>query len=325
MRSQNYWIQLIKLFYNYRKKSDRLPYLPIRLWIELTSICNYKCIMCPNKDLKRQEKGFMELDLYKKIVDEAKEFVFDINLAHRGESLLHPSLIEAIAYAKKNRLFTRIHTNGSLLTEELSYNILYSGLDRISFSFDGYSKETYEKIRTGGDFEKTINNITRFLEIKKETRQKKPITTIEVINFNLQNKDTVSNNKEKFKNKFKNLPLDNFVSKEMHNWAGHLDKRKRGRKYTACPFPWNALIIYWDGSVLPCTQDFFGANVLGNVKTEALKNIWNNEKMATLRKKLAKGMIDELEACSNCDRVWREAFLGVPKEYLWKFVTKRMP
>jgi hypothetical protein len=31
----------------------------------------------------------MELDLYKKIVDEAKDYVFDINLVHRGESLLH--------------------------------------------------------------------------------------------------------------------------------------------------------------------------------------------------------------------------------------------
>jgi radical SAM protein with 4Fe4S-binding SPASM domain len=325
MRTKNYWIQLAKIFINYRKKSDSLSYLPIRLWIELTSVCNYTCIMCPNKDLKKQEKGFMDLNLYKKIVDEVKEYAFDINLAHRGESLLHPDLIEAISYAKKNKIFTRIHTNGSLLTEELSQKILSSGLDRLSFSFDGCDKETYERIRKGGNFEKTVQNITRFLEMKKKNRQKKPITTIEVIDFSDQNKHTIQNAKEKLKKQFKYLPLDSFVSKEMHNWAGHIDQKTKGHKYSICPFPWNALIVYWDGSVLPCTQDFFGAYILGDVKTETLKNIWNNENMARLRKNLANGMIDELKACSHCDRVWREAFLGVPKEYLWKFLTKRMP
>jgi len=44
--------------------------------------------MCPNKDLKKEDKGFMDFDLYKKIVDESRDFIFEINLAHRGESLM---------------------------------------------------------------------------------------------------------------------------------------------------------------------------------------------------------------------------------------------
>ena len=88
----------------------------------------------------------MDMDLYRKIVDEAKEFIFDINLNHRGESLLHPEIVEAIKYAKQNKMFTRLHTNASLLTEDLAENIIAAGLDRISFSFDGYTKETYEKM-----------------------------------------------------------------------------------------------------------------------------------------------------------------------------------
>ncbi len=49
--------------------------------------------MCPNKDLTKEQKGFMDFDLFKKIVDEAKDFVFDVHLLHRGESLLHPRLL----------------------------------------------------------------------------------------------------------------------------------------------------------------------------------------------------------------------------------------
>jgi radical SAM protein with 4Fe4S-binding SPASM domain len=321
----NYWHRLLRLYFHYRKKSRRLPYRPIRLWVELTSLCNYRCIMCPNKDLEKRDKGFMDLNLYRKIIDEARDFVFDINLAHRGESLLHPQLIEAIAYAKKNRLYTRLHTNGSLLTEALSHQLIQAKLDRLSFSFDGYEKETYERIRKGGDFDKTVSNIVRFLEIKKEARSKKPDTAIEVISFDDLDKQVPSETKEQFKNRFRDLPLDSLVLKEMHNWAGHIDRKSRGRNYTVCPFPWNALVIFWDGAVLPCTQDFFGKFTLGNIKDSSLQEIWNGEKARFLREKLAQKDISKLETCSVCDRVWREGFLGVPKEYLWKFITKKMP
>lgn len=321
----DYWLRLSKLFYHYKKKSSSLPYLPIRLWIELTNICNFKCIMCPNKDLNKEDKGFMELDLFKNIIDEAQEFVFEINLAHRGESLLHPHLIEAISYAKKRQMYTRLHTNGSLLTEEKSRLIIGSGLDRLSFSFDGYDKETYENIRKGGNFERVLDNIINFLKIKKESLSKKPAAAIEVIDFGNKKEGDSTRAREEFRRKFDNLPLESFVIKGMHNWAGQIEKDREGKKYTVCPFPWNAMIIYWDGSVLPCTQDFFGTYVVGNAKDASLKEIWNSEKMVTLRKKLGGLRIRELEACSRCDRVWRQAFLGVPKEYLWKFLVKRMP
>jgi len=325
MNSLKYWLRLVELFYHYRKKSTKLPYLPVRLWVELTSYCNYKCVMCPNKDLKKEDKGFMEIELFKKIVDEAQDFIFDINLAHRGESMLHPQLIEAIEYAKKNKVFTRLHTNGSLLTEDLSRKIIKSGLDCLSFSFDGYDKETYEKIRKGGDFDMTVKNIIRFLEIKKEAQSKRPKTALEVIKFNNKGKDKLLQEKEIFQELFKNLPLDSFVMKELHNWAGEFGEKRHGEKYSICPFPWNALIIYWNGEVLPCTQDFFGCYIAGNAKDSSLKEIWNSEKMVFLRKKLAEGDIDDFEACSKCDRLWRRGFLGVPREYLLKFITKKMP
>jgi radical SAM protein with 4Fe4S-binding SPASM domain len=281
--------------------------------------------MCPNKDLGKTDKGYMDMALFKKIVDEAAPFVFDINLAHRGESLLHPQIIEAITCAKQKGLYTRLHTNGSLLTEDLSRQVIQAGLDRLSFSFDGYEKQTYEKIRIGGDFDKTVSNIVRFLEIKKEARSKKPFTAIEVISFDEPERQASRQAKSDFPKRFENLPLDSIVMKELHNWAGQIDKERRGKKYTICPFPWNALIIYWDGSVLPCTQDFFGRFIAGNAKESSLKTIWNGKEMRFIREKLATKNIQELKTCSGCDRVWRERFFSVPKEYLWKFITKRMP
>jgi len=325
MNLMNYWLRLLKMFFYFQKNSTRLPYLPIRLWVEATSLCNFKCIMCPNKDLKKQDKGFMDFDVFKKIIDEAKDFVFDINLAHRGESLLHPQLHEMISYAKKNNIYTKLHTNGSLLTEDLSYKMIRSGLDRLSFSFDGFKKETYEKIRVGGNFNKTVKNIKKFLETKKSLGSKKPYTVIEVINFDRFSAKELKKEKEKFLNEFKNLPLDDFVAKELHNWAGEIEKEGKKNKYSKCPFPWNAMIIFWDGDVFPCTQDFFGYYKVGNIKEKSLQEIWNSKSMISLREKLVQKDIRDLKTCSNCDRIWRKRFFGVPKEYLWKFIIKKMP
>lgn len=325
MNPLRYWLRLAKLFIHYRKKSTILPYFPVRTWVELTSLCNYRCLMCPNKDLKEEDKGFMEFDLYKKIIDEAQNFAFDINLAHRGESFLHPQLIEMIDYAKKKKLFVRLHTNGSLLTEEASYRIIQSGLDRLSFSLDGFDKETYERIRKGGSFEKTIANILRFLETKKEVQVKKPEVVVEVIDFVHKENKNLASAKNEFFSVFKNQPLNGLVIKKLHNWAGEIKKIENESLYSICPFPWNGLVIYWNGKVLPCPQDFFGYYVLGNVEDSTLRDIWNNQKMTTLRERLAHRQIDDLETCSDCDRLKRKGFFGVPREYLWRFVTHRMP
>jgi len=325
MKTLAYWIRLIQLFYHYRKKSTVLPYMPIRLWLDLTSHCNLRCVMCPNKKLEKEDKGYMDFELFKKIIDEASSFIFDVNLNHRGESLLYPDLTKAIEYVKNHNLFARLHTNGTLLDEKLSLSIIELGLDRLSFSFDGYTKENYEKIRIKGNFDKILENIVRFLEIKKTLKKKKPITAIEVIDFNPEETRKNKKAKKEFLNHFKGLPLDELVIKEFHNWAGEIDVKKKGYVRTICAFPWNALIIFWNGDVLPCTQDFFGCYVLGNVRQSTLKEIWNSEKMVFMRKKLAEKDVADLPQCSHCDRLWMKNFFGIPKEYLWKLLIRKMP
>lgn len=325
MKPVRYWPRLARLFYHFRKKTSRLPYLPVRLWVELTSLCNFRCVMCPNRELKKDSHGYMDFALYKKIVEEAASFVFDINLAHRGESLLHPQIVEMIEYAKNKDIFLRLHTNGSLLSEELGRRLIHSGLDRLSFSFDGFDKKTYESIRAGGQFDKTVKNIIRFLELKKETGSALPETSIEVIEFSGQDSKGETLARKNFRELFKNLPLDSLVVKELHNWAGETKKEAQAEVSSVCPFPWNALVVFWDGTVLPCTQDFFGRYPTGDARSESLAEIWNSDRMIHMREKLGAGNIQEYTTCSQCDRVRRRSFFGVPREYLWKFIIKRMP
>ena len=160
------------------KKVNGVP-LPIRLWIEPTPYCNLKCPMCPQSDPKITDitkgKTHMDFELYKKIIDEAAGHVYDINLAHRGESTFHKGLPEMIQYASEKGIKTRLHTNATILNEKMSKAILDSGLDLLSFSFDGFKKEPYEKIRIGSNFEKTSCQYSAIFKNEKRGRPSKAI------------------------------------------------------------------------------------------------------------------------------------------------------
>ena len=153
---------LSRIFFSYTLKRSYCSYMPEKLWIETTNRCNLKCGICFNKEIPDSKKGNMDLHLYKKIIDEAQGSVYDVNLFHRGEPLLHPDIIKMIFYAKSKGIRTRIHTNATLLVPELARDIILSGLDMISFSFDGYTKESYEKNRTGAKYEESLEYIIDF-------------------------------------------------------------------------------------------------------------------------------------------------------------------
>ena len=321
MKKIKYLRKLGRIYFAYIFKKQKVTCPPIKLWIEVSSRCNLKCRLCVNKDMPSLAKGDMDFELYKKIIDQSKDYVFDVNLFHRGEPLIHPQIVEMVKYGTQNNLKTRIHTNGSLLTPELSKKIIAAGLNMISFSFDGYTKATYEKNRIGAVYENTLKNITSFLKIKKELNSLTPFTALQVMEFDekISHKNFQIQKKEFIKN-FENLPLDRLVIRTPHNWGGNLDidgvvkaDRKKS-KFTACTFPWYALVIFHDGKVYPCPQDFYGNLPIGDANNDSLKDLFNNEVMQNIRKSFKNKDIDNLSPCNNCDRCRRETFMGIPRE-----------
>ncbi len=331
MKKISLFFNLARVYKNYLLKSISCNYYPIRIWIEASSRCNLKCCFCVNKNLPSSQKGDMDFNLYKKIIDEISGKVYDINLFHRGEPLFNRDIVPMISYAVKSGVKTRIHTNATLLDEELSRSIILAGLDLISFSFDGYTKEIYEKNRSGASFEESLGRIIDFLKIKKQLKSKKPYTIIQVI----QQKEKLSKNKmgkqrKVFLKNFKNLPLNKIISRTPHNWGGLLeingldDKINGNKRVVSCTFPWYSLTIFYDGRVFLCPQDFEGKICLGNLNKDRINEIFNGKIIKRMREIFKSGTIGNMIPCRDCDRVARKTFLNVPLEYLGIFIEDHL-
>lgn len=325
-------IRLAQMALGYWIRQPNPGYMPVRMWVEPTNTCNLKCVMCPQSSDVKFKRGFMEFSLLTKIIDEAKEFVYDMNLHHSGESLLHPEIIEMIWYAKKAGIYTRLHTNATLLDEEKAKGILGADLDFLSFSFDGYDKETYENIRRGADFGKTLGNILNFLRMKKTQRKQRPFTVFEVIDLSAKPGTPsgllkVTEEQLAFQKQFEGLPLDKFVLKAPHNWAGTYDAEGNPihpEKYCACTFPWYALVVFWNGNVSPCPQDFFNNLYLGNLKESSISEVWHGKPLVNIREKMKYKKYHNLNPCATCDLLYRDSFLGIPTSHLKNFIRESL-
>jgi radical SAM protein with 4Fe4S-binding SPASM domain len=305
--------RLARITWNFRvRRRVVVPYRPYRLWIEPTNRCNLACVMCPNSRFKKEDLGFMDFDLYRRVIDQAAAFVHDVNLHHRGESTLHPRLADMIRYADERGMKVKLHTNGTTLNENLSRELIQSGLRLISFSFDGVTPGQYESIRIRARYGPTLGKIHRFLELKRELGSRTPRTVVETIEF--PDKPAGAEDKRVFAEGFKSRGLNRLIIKKPHNWAGNVGLNTTGSStFSPCTFPWHALVVLWDGRVGSCPHDFFAEIVYGNAAEEPLEKLFNSPRIRELRSSMLKKNPDALGSpCRSCDSIRRKKVTGIP-------------
>jgi|TARA_Y100000310_G_scaffold344458_1_gene457328 radical SAM protein with 4Fe4S-binding SPASM domain len=251
--------------------------------------------------------GSMDWNLYTKIIDEgAKNGLASIKLNWRGEPLLHPKIVEMVKYAKdKGIVEVQFNTNAQLLTEDLSRRLIDAGLDRIIFSVDGATTETYEKIRRGGKYDRLVNNIETFLRLKKEKGTKLPLTRIQFVKMK-ENENEADLFKKTWDGKIDEVIVNPFLDyTSLSDTAEKQDNLKSsdqikitGRK--PCNQLWQRLIISYDGEVMMCCDDWNMEVKLGNVNNQNIYDIWHGEKLNKIRKLHATGQWDNIPVCKNC-------------------------
>lgn len=273
---------------------------PLNVIIETGNYCNLNCTTCVNDKLTRK-RGHMESLLYRKIIDEiaVENPHVRVWLDFYGEPLLIKyKLYYMISYAKKKGLTNvNLNTNATLLTEEMAEMLLDSEIDFISIDCDGFTKETYEKIRVGADRDKVYKNIEYILKRKKERQCDKTKIEVKIMEMD-ENKDEIQQVMDYWR-----LRGAWTTKRRLISWGGQVDniQVKTDSNRIACGNAVGICPITWDGNVVNCVMDVDAGITWGNVNNTTIKEIWTKRNTEMVQAHMEHRFEDLPLICQKCN------------------------
>ncbi|MCK4994199.1 MAG: radical SAM protein [Candidatus Omnitrophica bacterium] len=259
--------------------------------------------------LGREERD-MSLREFEIVFEKIKANLLVIGFWNLGEPLLNEALFEMVQLASREKIFSIVLTNGTLLDKKKSQKVIESGLDYLGLSIDGASKASYNKYRLGGNFEKVVENISFIVQEKKKRRSLTPFIEIVFLVMKdneseiaamvqlakrlgvdkLNLKKVSFNSVDEFVNISEFLPANPLFVHPIH-------ANNHGKLKNHCVAPWFQATINADGNLTPCCGGLTTA--MGNIFVDGFSEIWNGARFKEFRKTMNKD-IDAIESCRLC-------------------------
>lgn len=284
-------------------RDEELPF-PGEIQIQTNTACNAACIMCPYPETSKElPNGRMSEDLYRRILDECarENAVWRLEPFLMNEPFTDTRMVEWIAMAKQAvpKAAVTVTTNGALLTPAVADRLILSGLDAIWFSFNGATRETYEKIM-GVSFEKVSANIDYLLAVKPEslrvfTNMIETVVMAPEIEENIRRWHSrgVGSGTSQLVNRAGNVK--NFVD---------LNYRPvNSEPVRICDLLFHKMYILYNGDAVLCCMDWRRTVVMGNVQRQSIREIWHGEKYRSYRRAHIEGRGKEMKLCGDCSYI----------------------
>ena len=264
----------------------------IKVGLELTSKCNLRCGMCPLPVLRRPYED-MEWPLVEKAEREIHGNGLKLKWLHEmGEPLLYSRIDDAI------RLFPEasLSTNGLVLTPEIGAKLLATPLRRLRICVDSIQPEVYPQLRTGGDFARLVDLTRKFLAQAKGH----PIRIeIQKMRSRLTQDETVDDFRRLFDLKqYRNARV---IEKTCEALDVNEETDLHGKFYGCVQgafFTW--VVVFADGRVTHCCYDAHGDQVLGDLKTQSLREILEGPRFAEMQSAFDRRDFTNLPRCAEC-------------------------
>jgi radical SAM protein with 4Fe4S-binding SPASM domain len=292
--------------------------------------CFLKCKMCPQHNTTIHKQSFMNVDLFKKIVDQLpnnKPILFE--LSSYGETLLVAEWRKMLEYAVRSGKKAHIVfvTNGVGLTDGARDFILDNPPDIVQVSIDAATQQGYKWLTGSDAFNSACKNLSLFAEEKKNRKLKKPYIHTHIIAC----KEFESEIKL-FIDTWKNV-ANSLGARPLGNWGGVIDDNgitplwSPPEKRYPCFWPFYATKIMPDGEVHKCHIHFLsGKPGVGSLQNESIESVWKGKRVAEVRKRHLEGAYNEEPMCEKCNiwalvpNIWKQC------EYKeTKFIGKRYP
>ncbi len=303
---------------------------PTHLQIEPSTRCNLRCALCPVTEGMGRPTGYMDFNLYKKVIDEIGDYVFLILLWDWGEPFLNPNIYEMISYARQRGIKIVSSTNGHPFTQiENADKLVRSGLDSLVVAMDGISQKTYECYRQGGKLESVLKGIRIIVARKRSLNSKTPLINLRFIvmkhneheipqlkdlarslgvdALTFKTLNPYSNDTYFEKRSIKDESVNEFLP-ENYSYRRfrytHNDQERIRVKNNPCKSLWNTPGIHWNGTVCPCTFDCNEKYVLGDLKTDTFKNIWFGTRYSRMRSQFRTDW-EKINFCRECTYAYK--------------------
>ncbi|HET9906534.1 MAG TPA: radical SAM protein, partial [Anaerolineales bacterium] len=303
-----------------RWRKSRAQLFPVVLQVQTINRCNGKCGMCPYPyTVHLQPREVMDDALFTKIVEECtkEEDFYEFVPMVQNEPLLDIRLEERIAEFKRHaqpHQAAEIVTNGTGLTPGRFEKLVKSGLDTITISLSAFSQATYEKLIEGLSWAQVTKNLEavaaspalakvniflRYVRQHGNESEFRPFKKywegrgLNVANYEINNR---SGTLQEYETR---QPVKSFLFKQA--------RKSMGRKVFkgACPHAFGIMHVLANGDVPLCANDWHNRHILGNVRQQSIREIYNSPQMDRYRELMEQGRFDEIDACRDCS-FWQE-------------------
>jgi len=311
-------------------------YIKVRL--DFTKGCNLRCVMCPTVASGDFERREMPPELFRKIAKEVFPRAEHLTVGCGAEPLLAKNFDEYLQIIRKHGIpYTLIISNGSLLTESKANSILDAGIDEVSISLESANREVYESIRIGAKFERLVENLNRFKELKVKRKTERPklsfntvlmkstlpelmgivelAKSVNATAFAMAHLIPFSGLDNEEESLFHHQEIANAKITEARELAESqgirvfcpplfgkseeedLRPSEKGTQGMACIQPWTFMVIDCDGKVSPCGW-FYGEMQAGAFKEQSFRQIWFGTVYSQLREEIRTGNLRS--RCAKC-------------------------
>jgi sulfatase maturation enzyme AslB (radical SAM superfamily) len=280
----------------------------VRMQIEMTNNCNFKCVYCPHAlygepgpsgNTFDRPKGYMDEALWNKAIAEAQKHAKSVTMGFFGEQLLHPQFIAWVAAIPKRRNFRLIlNSNWALVTKKHLPALL--NFDMMRISLDSTDPKQWDALCPGGpvfDENGKKGDVSRLEALVAKTEwwlaiKNRPKTNLIFVTQD-ENKDGVVRFVEKWKRRL--AGQDRVIAKSMLTYGGVMfDPYMTENKCNVASE--NRLTVAWDGRITPCNLDVNVAMATLNLNTHTMAEILDSpDWKATLQ-----GIRDRVGICANC-------------------------
>lgn len=273
---------------------------PLVVSFETTTRCNAGCTICPHGTKVGRSGLTMDMPSFEKVVDECVgKSVDHIGLSFYGEPLLDPHIVARVAKVRSTLgVPMGFFTNGSLMTSKVAAELLQAGLRYVSFSIDGTTAESYERIRRGLKYDEVVANVRNFVKLNNSLGR--PCRRVRVHMTITEGARREYVRFHEIWSVVEGVDVVSWLNCDGRGGEGKEPALGDGSTIDPCAQPFSALNIQVDGTAVMCCVDYGGDEPLGNAFEDGIGGLWMSAKFERIRRLHNAGRKHEIPLCAGC-------------------------